>query len=60
MRVFQFAEVRTATRIQELKNVGFFPFPLSLLCRTPAQFRSIVLAFKKRKYKDMMLGNGEG
>lgn len=59
MRIFQYSELRTAARIQELKNVGFFPFPLSILCRTPAQFRSMVQEFKKRKYMDVLQWNGK-
>lgn len=42
MKVFQYSEERTATRIKELKKIGFFPFPLIILCHTPAQFQKIV------------------
>ncbi|KAG0694203.1 Transcription termination factor, mitochondrial [Chionoecetes opilio] len=48
MRVFQYSEKRTAARINELKQLGFFPFPLILLCRTPGQFNEILSQHKKR------------
>ncbi|XP_063850673.1 transcription termination factor, mitochondrial-like isoform X2 [Scylla paramamosain] len=48
MRVFQYSEERTAIRIKELKKIGFFPFPLILLCRTPAQFKEITTQYKKK------------
>ncbi|XP_045121389.1 transcription termination factor, mitochondrial-like isoform X1 [Portunus trituberculatus] len=51
MRVFQYSEERTAARIKELKDIGFFPFPMILLCRTPAQFKNIVAMYRK-KFKE--------
>lgn len=48
MRVFQYSEERTAARIRELKDIGYFPFPLVLLCRTPAQFKNITALYRKK------------
>ncbi|XP_069960838.1 uncharacterized protein [Cherax quadricarinatus] len=46
MKVFQYSETRTADRIKELKEIGFYPFPMYLLSRTPGQFRNIINKFK--------------
>ncbi|XP_042236207.1 transcription termination factor, mitochondrial-like [Homarus americanus] len=49
IRVLQYSEERTAQRIKELKEVGFFPFPIILLCKTPANFKKIVDRFKEQQ-----------
>ncbi|XP_071519302.1 transcription termination factor, mitochondrial-like isoform X2 [Panulirus ornatus] len=48
MRVFQYSDTRTAERIQELKKIGYFPFPLIILCKTPNQFKNVITQYKNQ------------
>ncbi|KAG7161571.1 Transcription termination factor-like 2 [Homarus americanus] len=49
LRVLQYSEKRTLGRIEELKEVGYWPFPISLLYKTPMTFKRAVDQYKYEK-----------
>lgn len=49
-RVLQYSEQRILNRIKELKEIGYFPFPIAILYKNSRTYSKIIQQYKDGKY----------